>query len=323
MEITIKEINKARVYIMGVAALLVILVHLQVGELSNILNGVHRLSQLGVDIFMFLTGIGCYQSLSKRTTLEFYKRRLTRILIPYCLVFLCYGLYKCAYEGMSIYDYWSTHSIVMFFIDAQTRHWFVAGVLLVYLLAPLFYKIVRSPWYWVLFAGIIILSSQLWFSPISIPDNIWIVNELFICRIPVYMFGLWFGYKITTTQTAEINGETIILAIITFASMAIESIFCKINTMAILHYISIPGAYFSVVLLTVFFNKVKLSLFKILGLISLESYLVNEKITSILMTSLPQLSNLQINLISFVLTIGIGYVFYLLSKGLTNIIQRE
>ena len=44
MEITSKELYKARPQIMGVAALFVILVHLQVGVESHLVESIHRLT---------------------------------------------------------------------------------------------------------------------------------------------------------------------------------------------------------------------------------------------------------------------------------------
>ena len=49
--------------------------------------------------------------------------------------------------------------------------------------------------FWITFVGIILVSSQVWFSPWPVPDNLYVFNELFIARIPVYMFGMHYGRK--------------------------------------------------------------------------------------------------------------------------------
>ena len=80
-----------------------------------------------------------------------------------------------------------------------------------------------------------------------------------------------------------------------------DSYFNKVNTMCILHYISIFGAMYITFALVVLFNKVKIIPLEWLGNASLESYLVNEKITGLLMTY-TAMDLVGVNLNGFVLT---------------------
>lgn len=79
-------ISKYRTPLMGIAALMIIFCHApQYGVVmpSFISNFISR-GGLGVDIFLYLSGVGCWYSLSKGVTLKsWYYKRFIRIFIPY------------------------------------------------------------------------------------------------------------------------------------------------------------------------------------------------------------------------------------------------
>ena len=83
-QIELNIINESRNIILGIATLLIVLFHssaLNFNELlganiiSNILNFIKRTGNIGVDIFLFLSGIGLYFSLSKNNLKQYYKNR--------------------------------------------------------------------------------------------------------------------------------------------------------------------------------------------------------------------------------------------------------
>ena len=80
-----------------------------------------------------------------------------------------------------------------------------------------------------------------------------------------------------------------------------DSYFNKVNTMCILHYISIFGAMYITFALVVLFNKVRIVPLEWFGNASLESYLVNEKIAGLLMTY-TTMDLVGVNLNGFILT---------------------
>ena len=54
---------------------------------SLLYDGIILVGGVGVDMFLFLSGIGLYYALEKRPTLkQFYFRRFKRLLIPYCVI---------------------------------------------------------------------------------------------------------------------------------------------------------------------------------------------------------------------------------------------
>ena len=85
-------ISKYRALLMGVAILLILFCHLDVSQSHHSvehtrLAGILQTGSVGVDIFLFLSGIGLYYSYTKNKLpyWTFEKKRLLRI-IPYYLI---------------------------------------------------------------------------------------------------------------------------------------------------------------------------------------------------------------------------------------------
>lgn len=72
---------------MGFAILWVMYFHIPLKFATEVGWFIHRIGFYGVDIFLFLSGLGVYYSLTKRpNVLGFYKARLVRILPAYIIV---------------------------------------------------------------------------------------------------------------------------------------------------------------------------------------------------------------------------------------------
>ena len=86
-------INKYRTALMGFAALWILIFHEWVpvfeggGKLQAAEEFVKRIGFCGVDIFLFLSGIGMTYAIKKTRSLSaFYYKRLKRILFPFIAV---------------------------------------------------------------------------------------------------------------------------------------------------------------------------------------------------------------------------------------------
>jgi len=92
-------LSKYRNQIYGIAAIWIILFHgLRLGKCAlsknlKFLSGYIEHGNLGVEVFLFLSGIGLYFSLKNKSITEFYMTRLKRILLPLLLIDGIYWLY--------------------------------------------------------------------------------------------------------------------------------------------------------------------------------------------------------------------------------------
>jgi len=93
--INLERINKSRTILLGIATLLVTFFHMysldfyeliNIRFVANILTFVKSIGNVGVDIFLFLSGIGLYFSYKKNNLKQFYMNRFVRILPEFILV---------------------------------------------------------------------------------------------------------------------------------------------------------------------------------------------------------------------------------------------
>lgn len=137
----IRYLSDNRQGLMGTAMLFVLAFHyaLHFGIMDSpiVIRG-----DIGVDIFLFLSGFGCYYSLSKKNWLEFYKARFKRIYPTFILITLLLFL-----TNGIIFDEWA--DIYSLLIDlsgfSYLNHgdlstWYITAIIILYCVAPLLFK---------------------------------------------------------------------------------------------------------------------------------------------------------------------------------------
>ena len=86
---------------LGIAILMVLFYHQPV---DGVINNIYFYPGfLGVDIFMFFSGLGLCYSLKKNSVSVFYKHRMKRIIPLYVILGLIVSLYY--YKSNSFWDY--------------------------------------------------------------------------------------------------------------------------------------------------------------------------------------------------------------------------
>ena len=131
---------------MGVAALMIVLCHApQYGvDITGFPRKLLVFLNIGVDIFLFLSGMGCCFSLMKPYNyFPWLKRRFIRILIPYTIIMLTLRIASLQVDSISWHEWFMTFSTLHFW----TRHigiWYIALLVLLYPLTPLFYQIFET-----------------------------------------------------------------------------------------------------------------------------------------------------------------------------------
>lgn len=146
-EYKLEIINNYRNELMGIATILVFLDHskkfewIGKGVIIRSLQTLFRQGGIGVDIFLILSGIGLYMSLSRNDNIkEFYKRRFFRIIPTYLSIALIYYLWEWWYQKESILVFFSKISTISYWINGDGRFWYISYIIIFYLLYPLVYK---------------------------------------------------------------------------------------------------------------------------------------------------------------------------------------
>lgn len=131
---------------MGVSALMIILCHApHYGvEVSGLLRKFLVFLNIGVDIFLFLSGMGCYFSLTKsHGYFSWLKKRFIRIFIPYTIVLLTLRMPGILVDHAS-WSEWLLYYSTLRFWTHHDGMWFVALLVLLYQLAPFIYQILNN-----------------------------------------------------------------------------------------------------------------------------------------------------------------------------------
>lgn len=184
-----KGISQRRSFLMGIAIILIMFCHNTVRwpHYTELWKVFSQFAQCGVDIFLLLSGYGLFYSYQKKGGLFFLKKRFKRIIPTYLIISGAYIFFIYLMGG----DVWQTiwdYSLVSFFLEGNLRVWFIAAILLLYLLFPLIYHIAKHDGVtlgtiiviWGVALGIAFCSN------ISVLNRI---NSIFIVRIPVFILG--------------------------------------------------------------------------------------------------------------------------------------
>lgn len=150
-------LSKNRNMLFGVAILLVMLLHSQgyTGisswpgfKKSSILSCFYEVmtrSTVGVDMFLFLSGIGLYYSFSKNSDVKiFYIKRLKRVLIPYLVIGTVYWILRDLIFSSDSALFWKDLTWVTYYTKGTSTYWYVNFILIMYLIYPLVYYMLES-----------------------------------------------------------------------------------------------------------------------------------------------------------------------------------
>ncbi len=210
-------LSRYRGCIMGFAAIWIFVFH----EWQLLFEGVPIISKTesflktigfcGVDIFFLLSGIGLTRAIQKGSVLQFYYRRIKRMVLPFLLMaFLM--LFVGEWTASDFFFHVTGWNFYM--KDIYGFLWFVPAIVTLYLLFPLYYKFLsvqKQPLYFL----IGMLSVWLFFS-ISLRETMRLDLYGFTNRIPVFLIGGYLGYDTQKRERISFTGGTWVLLTMLF-----------------------------------------------------------------------------------------------------------
>ena len=157
-------------------------------------------SSSGVEIFLFLSGMGLFYSMKKNSNvLQFYSKRFRRVLIPYLMFGLIYWIINDFVLlqrdfGQFISDFF----LITVWTEGVRRFWFISFILILYIVFPLFFHMLDTTRknrgvIFVLLMAICVTACALL---ASLAPDVYGNIELAICRLPAFLFGVYYGGKI-------------------------------------------------------------------------------------------------------------------------------
>lgn len=284
------DISRNKVELMGVAMLLVMFFHAQVRIDNSILYYIHYYGYIGVDLFLFLSGIGCLYSYRKNSDKkQFFKKRIFRLLPVYLPIAIVLSFLLLKFNYITVSDFLGESTLTNFIFQIGNFpkwYWYIPSLLFMYFLTPFvidFYdkyknkrKAIVVIWFVSFLLGLLAMGY----------NNA--CYYIFVGRIPIYLIGLYFGQKALNEDKMS-KGSIIFLFIMSLLSI----LFLVWNRNFGVRWWSNLFIYLAFIFLTVFlsilisyiinylrdhFKFIKFSFLKFIGTITLEIYSMHERL---------------------------------------------
>ena len=286
-------LSQNRVYLMGFAILCIMFTHNSI-EIGIIWSTAKTISQIGVDLFLFLSGYGLYNSYMKAPK-GFYTRRFIRIIPTYLFVIILYVAYLKIFTSSSIKEALWDFSLISFFIDGIQLEWFIATILLLYLLFPVLFHFVNNRLAVILICCVAWSSSLLiCYGPWTLPVNIIRVFSLFIIRIPVFIAGSY--VRLHENQFRKKDATNTLVSVCSILCIIIVRMNIN-NYWPLVRVLFFPATISMCNILASLFGMIaenRKSFFSLLGSITLELYLIHEKVLSIITGMINRFTHIKI-----------------------------
>lgn len=284
--IDLSDISRYRSELMGLAMIFVMLFHVWLPK-SNTFYGLVRCGNIGVDMFLFLSGIGLWYAWSKRPTLkQFYWRRYIRIYPAWLIVSSLFYIPNFLYTSGGGYSPDVLNLVANILINwsfwriDDLTFWFIPSIMMMYTWAPAYMAAIErnSVWRWmpVLFMVLAVMVS--YYPPVhAVVGHL----EIFFSRIPIFLIGINFGLYVK--EAKQLDASSIWLLIVLFAmSLAMciefEESWRGRFPLFLERMVYIPLTISGILILVCILRKTPCyinKMFAFVGTISLELYLVH------------------------------------------------
>jgi len=232
-DIEFADISRFRGELMGAAMLFIVLFHVPLGR-GDAFFGLHRLGNVGVDMFFFLSGMGLWFAWSKGRENSsstggglglghFYLRRFARIMPAWLIMASLF--YVPDFLGPRKYSPSLVNLIgditinLDFWRYDELTFWYIPAIMVFYLIAPFYMELIRRhPIYrWLPVLAVMWCVIVQWVIPIHQAVG---HLEIFWSRVPIFLIGVNVGELVRKKEKIEGSAFWLILLffVVAFAS---------------------------------------------------------------------------------------------------------
>ena len=280
MDFNANSISQYRKTLMGISTLMILICHSNIHKvaLPASLSLLFNYGNLGVDIFLFLSGMGIWYSLDSwkdddKPLIKWYSKRYRRILIPYTLLAVPFLFFKGIEEDETILSLVGEYTTINYWITG-TSLWFLALLFILYLIAPLLQTLLdRCNKYKGLTSAVIIIFIML-LTNNHFVDNLDKNDFVYNCQFAFKRApGFILGFVLASSIKNKVSMNVFLLLGITLTSSFLVVFLLPSVDRAF------PMGMTSLLVLSIilvkFHPKTIITILNFLGDISLESYLTN------------------------------------------------
>ena len=280
--IELANISRYRGELMGIAMIFIFLFHIALPR-SDMFFGLRRVGNIGVDMFLFLSGVGLWFSWMKHPSLKlFFKRRYLRVYPAWFIISCLY--YIPHFHGGGVRAWVDLIGDITinwdFWLHDELKFWYIPAMMMLYLFAPPYMQLIRRhPVYrWLPVVMILWCILVQYVSPIH---NAVGHIEIFWSRLPIFFIGINMGEAVRRKD--KMDGASIWMILIVFAMTLSASIFLEQELhghfpIYVERMLYIPLTITTILLLNRVFRRTPKwfnTIFKFVGALSLECYLIH------------------------------------------------
>ncbi len=186
----IRVLSENRDFVMGIAILWIMLYHIPVHTELPVLKFLQDIGYGGVDLFVLLSGFGCYYSLEKDDDiLRFFGRRLKRLLPSYLPFIIIWMIVRFVTGQLYFTEIFGNLTMSGWWNGAGNQfNWYVDAIVFFYLLAPYLCAAVKKSKKPYLTAFLLLI--------LTLAVSIAFMHGLLliaISRLPVFVTGIFFA----------------------------------------------------------------------------------------------------------------------------------
>lgn len=223
--IHLADVSRFRGELMGAAILFIILFHVPLSR-GDAFFGLRRCGNVGVDMFLFLSGMGLWFAWVKNPSVRhFYLRRMLRLLPVWLVVAVGYYLPRFDWQWSHVPDF--VGDVIVnwgFWHHGELAFWYIPAIMMLYLWAPLYLRLIqRAPLYrWLPVLAMVWCVAVQWVGPVHQAVG---HLEIFWSRVPVFLIGINCGELVR--RKVQLDATALWLIVVTFAATAALCIYLE------------------------------------------------------------------------------------------------
>lgn len=284
--------SKYRDEIYGISAIWIVIFHVYNLSLKTLnpkwfIFNIIRTGYLGVEVFLFLSGVSLFFSFKKNNVSisNFYRKRVWKIariyfflVIPYYLLLTFTGYYTV-----------NEFFIHLFFVNkGVSNFWFLIAIVINYLLYPIVYKLLDKNKQYVVILSIIVYVVFLFLLNYYF-FGFYSRFEILLSRIPIFLVGCLFGESVYNNK--QVLGKHLFFLVPLFIDGPLNLLISKISFLAPFQLVvkrlimgwKTIGIIFTIIIILKVLEITKIpEMLRKLGKASLEIYVVHIIIRGIL-----------------------------------------
>lgn len=246
--IEFSDLSRHRGALMGIAMIMVVLFHVGGMRHDDIWWCISRCGNVGVDMFLFLSGIGLWFAWTKKSEegrveseegrgksdesnsgrgfftlpsslFTFYLRRYLRIYPAWLIVACLYYIPRYADGRLGLTD--TLLSIAVnwgFWEHDELTFWFIPAIMMLYTVAPAYMELIRRRpvWRWLPVAAMLLCILLRYWGPLYHAVG---HLEIFFSRIPIFLLGVNAGLWVKERRTLEPSALWLLLLLFAMSAL--------------------------------------------------------------------------------------------------------